>query len=65
LSFRDQRSGRETNKVLCLEQDFLAAKLVNMITYAEDGSTRSRLMTNFNEDPRSKMRFLTYSTTRG
>jgi general stress protein 26 len=52
------------NKAQGLEHDFLAAKLVNMITYAEDGSKRSRPMTNFNEDPYSKMWFPTYSTTK-
>ena len=51
-------------KMQGLVHDFLAAKMVNMITYSEDGSKRSRPMTNFNEDPYSKMWFPTYSTTR-
>jgi general stress protein 26 len=46
-----------------LVHDFLAAKMVNLITYAEDGSRRSRPMTNFNEDPYGKMWFATFSTT--
>ena len=50
-------------KIQGLVHDFLAAKMVNMITYAEDGSKRSRPMTNFNEDPYNKMWFATYSTT--
>jgi general stress protein 26 len=44
--------------------DFKKAKMVNMITYAEDGSKRIRVMTNFNEDPYNIMWFATYSSTR-
>jgi general stress protein 26 len=51
------------NYVEGLKQDFMIAKLVNLVTYAEDGSKRSRPMTNFNEDPYKKMWFPTYSTT--
>jgi general stress protein 26 len=51
-------------KMQGLVHDFLAAKMVNMITYSEDGSKRSRPMTNFNEDPYGKMWFPTYSTTK-
>ena len=51
-------------KMQGLVHDFLAAKMVNMITYAEDGSKSSRPMTNFNEDPYSKMWFATYSVTK-
>jgi general stress protein 26 len=47
-----------------LVHDFQAAKMVNLITYAEDGSKRSRPMTNFNEDPYSRMWFPTYSDTK-
>lgn len=46
-----------------LVHDFLAAKMVNLITYAEDGTTRSRPMTNFNEDPYGRMWFPTYTYT--
>ena len=50
-------------KLQGLVHDFFAAKMVNLITYAEDGSKKSRPMTNFNEDPYTKMWFPTYSTT--
>ncbi len=46
-----------------LTHDFLAAKMVSLITYAKDGSRRSRPMTNYNEDPYGKIWFPTYSTT--
>ncbi len=46
-----------------LVHDFLAAKMVNLITYAEDGAAKSRPMTNFNEDPYNTMWFPTYSGT--
>jgi general stress protein 26 len=47
-----------------LVHDFLAAKMVNLITIAEDGKTRkSRPMTNFNEDPYGRMWFPTYKDT--
>ncbi len=47
-----------------LKHDFTSAKMVSMITFAEDGSKRSRSMTNFNDDPYDKMWFPTYSTTK-
>ncbi len=47
-----------------LKNDFTAAKMVNMITFADDGSKRSRPMTNFNNDPYGTMWFATYSTTK-
>ena len=50
--------------VRLLKNDFNTAKMVNMITFAEDGSKRSRPMTNFNKDPYGKMWFPTYSTTK-
>ena len=47
-----------------LKHDFTTAKMVSMITYAEDGSKSRRPMTNFNKDPYGKMWFTTYSTTK-
>ncbi len=47
-----------------LVHDIRAAKMVNLITYAEDGKTRSRPMTNFNEDPYVRMWFATYKKTK-
>jgi general stress protein 26 len=51
------------DKMQGLVHDFLAAKMVNLITFAPNGSRNSRPMTNFNEDPYSRMWFPTYSTT--
>ncbi len=49
---------------LDLLTDFKKAKMVNMITYAKDGSKHVRVMTNYNEDPYDIMWFATYSYTR-
>jgi len=61
--FQNDNEENEMEKTEGLVHDFLAAKMVNLITIAEDGTRRSRPMTNFNEDPYGRMWFPTYKDT--
>jgi general stress protein 26 len=46
-----------------MAEQFKNARLIYLTTFSEDGSSRNRAMTNFNEDPYQTMWFPTFKAT--